>query len=289
MQKSPFDSPIDFREIYHCYKKSYDELTITDDYMFEKVMKNESICRRTVEVLLGIKISKIILHETQKQTDIDYESHGVRFDVYLEDETTIFEVEMQTTDEGNIPLRSRYYQSMIDVNSLKKGQKYKQIKSSVVIFICMFDPFKKDECVYTAKTILENYPEVNFNDRRQIKIYNVSAFEKLNAQRDKERRSLMEYFSTKEKGEKPSQLILDIENEIGTARHNQNWRQEYASYRMKMEDVFDVAQKAGFSEGYNSGIKTVAKTMLKEGDDLEKIARIVDLPVDEILKLKEGI
>ena len=56
---------------------------------------------------------------------------------------------MQTVINENIPKRSRYYQSMIDLNILEKGSDYRQLKKSFVIFICTFDLFGKGRHIYT--------------------------------------------------------------------------------------------------------------------------------------------
>lgn len=42
-------------------------------------------------------------------------------DIYVEDEEhTVYNLEMQSENTGNIPKRSRYYQSVIDLNLLEK-------------------------------------------------------------------------------------------------------------------------------------------------------------------------
>ena len=49
-------------------------------------------------------------------------AHGVRLDVYLNDENgTHYDIEMQTTNQKDIEKRIRYYQSTIDREVLGKG------------------------------------------------------------------------------------------------------------------------------------------------------------------------
>ena len=40
----------------------------------------------------------------------------------------------------NIEKRTRYYQSLIDIDQLEKNMDYRKIKESYIIFICTFDP-----------------------------------------------------------------------------------------------------------------------------------------------------
>ena len=56
---------------------------------------------------------------------------------------------MQNTDEMNLPQRSRYHQAEMDLSSLKPGQDFKELKPSVIVFICSFDPFGKGLYRYT--------------------------------------------------------------------------------------------------------------------------------------------
>ena len=56
---------------------------------------------------------------------------------------------MQNKNENNLPKRSRYYQSELDVTSLKPGETYNDLKPNYIIFICTFDPFGKGLYRYT--------------------------------------------------------------------------------------------------------------------------------------------
>ena len=65
--------------------KNYSELTLTDDYLFSQVMKDESVCKPFLEMLLEIKIAKIEYLQEQKELNLFPDSKGVRLDVYLEE------------------------------------------------------------------------------------------------------------------------------------------------------------------------------------------------------------
>ena len=38
---------------------------------------------------------------------------------------------------------------MIDLNLIEKGADYSELKETFIIFVCLHDPFKHNECVYT--------------------------------------------------------------------------------------------------------------------------------------------
>ena len=90
--------------------KPWEDLTITDDFMFCKVMSDTDICKELLEILLHIKIERLVFQEPQKSFKLTSESRGIRLDVYVKDSNRIFDIELQTTNERNLELRTRYYQ-----------------------------------------------------------------------------------------------------------------------------------------------------------------------------------
>ena len=42
-------------------QKKWESLTFTDDFIFSRVMHNETICRQVVELILGVRIGKIFI------------------------------------------------------------------------------------------------------------------------------------------------------------------------------------------------------------------------------------
>lgn len=130
--------------------KRFEELKLKDDFMFGVVMRNPKYCKPFLETILRIKISHIEYPKSQETIDIMADAKSVRLDVYVEDDkNTVYNIEMQTTLKDNLPKRMRYYQGMIDLNILEKGENYKNLKKSFVIFICTFDLFGLGRHVYT--------------------------------------------------------------------------------------------------------------------------------------------
>ena len=101
--------------------KRWEDLTITDDFMFCKVMSDPDICKELLEILLHIKIDRLVFQEPQKSFRLTSESKGIRLDVYVKYSNRIFDIELQTTNERNLELRTRYYQGVMDISELEKG------------------------------------------------------------------------------------------------------------------------------------------------------------------------
>ena len=131
-------------------RKKLEELTIVDDFMFGAVMRDPKRCKTLLEFILGVKIRKIEYLELQKELDIEYDAKGIRLDVYVEDENnTVYDLEIQTTRKKNLPKRTRYYQGIIDLNIIHRGEDYDKLKKSFINFICTYDPFGKSRYIYT--------------------------------------------------------------------------------------------------------------------------------------------
>ena len=172
--------------------KPWKDVTLTDDYLFSQIMKDEDFCKLFLEMLMGIKITKVLYLEAQKEVNLFPQTKGIRMDVYLEGDDEIYNIEMQTVHKTNLVKRMRYYHSAIDVDSLLRGNPYDQLKKSYVIFICNFDLCGDGLPVYESRTVWkQNGKEINDG---QVKIvYNTSAFEKAE---DPRLRALLQYLST---------------------------------------------------------------------------------------------
>ena len=114
----------------------WESLGIANDFIFGKVMQDAG--------LPDLEIDHIEYPETQKGIRPDVDAKSVRLDVYVKDgKGTVYDIELQAADTKELPKRSRYYQSMLDLQLIDKGQTYKKLKPSYVIFICPFDLLAK--------------------------------------------------------------------------------------------------------------------------------------------------
>ena len=130
-------------------QKEWEGLGISNNFIFTKVMQNPEICKEFLEMVLDIEIDYIEYPAIEKTVNISYESKGIRLDVYVaDDKHTIYNVEMQAADTKELPARSRYYQGVIDIELLERGENYDNLNTSYVIFICCFDIFKKGVSLY---------------------------------------------------------------------------------------------------------------------------------------------
>ncbi len=111
--------------------KEWEELTICDNFLFQKVMQNPRLCKRLIEKLLRIKVKNITYPDAEKTLEISPTQKGIRLDLYVETDTgVLLDIEMQAASKSIdwLPKRTRYYQAMIDLNVLGKGKDYIELK-----------------------------------------------------------------------------------------------------------------------------------------------------------------
>ena len=304
--------------------KTWEELTITDDFMFCKVMSDPALCKELLEILLHIKIDRLEFQESQKSLKLTPESRGIRLDVYVKDSNRIFDIELQTTNEKNLELRTRYYQGVMDIDELEKGELFSDMKESYIIFICMFDPFGADMPIYTVKQTFVENEKLIFDDKTHKIFYNVNAFEKLS--NDVETKAFLKYLCNHQS---TSKFTQSLEHAVYKNKGNQLWRKDYMTLaydlslatqkiagemaekmaremasKMAEEMAEEMAQKivenvvkeatektreegrsAGITQGAREAKLETAKSMRFRNISIDVIAECTGLSVEEIEKL----
>ncbi len=273
--------------------KPVELLTFTDDGMFQEVLHQENICSDLIERLLHVKVSRVEYPVLEKSIAPFYTTKGVRLDVYLKDEDKVIDIEIQCYRQPALGKRTRYYQSMIDIDSLMKGQPYPELKESYILFICKNDPFEKEKdkyyglpC-YTFQNICKENPLVNLNDKCVKVIYNASAYEQ---EKDDRIRDFLHYVFTGVAGE--DDFTKRLEAIVEKLKDDDKFRSDYAAMNLHDWDLTRRAEEAGREKGiqegsHNKAIET-AQNLLKEKVPPEVISRCVGLPPEEIQKIAEN-
>ena len=138
-------------------KKEWQDLTIADNFIFGKVLENDPVvCKQLLETILEFEIDEISYPEREKAFETRHDSKGIRLDVFVKtsDGRKMFDVEIQTSNNDNLAKRMRYYQGLIDNDSLEKGNHYWQLGTSYIIFVCTFDYFKRGYHFYKTTSCL---------------------------------------------------------------------------------------------------------------------------------------
>lgn len=239
--------------------KPVEQLVFSDDFMFGAVMRDPEICKGVLERLLQIKIAQIEYPELQKSISPFYTRKGVRLDVFVADSDKVFDVECQSYKVESIGKRTRYYQSMIDIDSLMKGASYSELKESFVIFICLDDPFDKDLPVYTFERTCKENKEIELGDKTHHLIFNAAAYDK------EEDPELKDFLSFVKNNTAQSDFTRGIANMVQTKKFEQTFINEYLAWNLHDQDIEKRGRLSMCIDLIKSGLLSITDAAKKLG------------------------
>ncbi len=210
----------------------WEELDISNDFLFGKVMQNPELCKELLQrILPDLEIERVEYPELQKSINIDMDARSVRLDVYVKDDKeVVYDIEMQVGNTKELPKRSRYYQGMIDLQLIDKGQHYRRLNRSYIIFISPFDLYEKGRHIYTFENICKEDNSISMGDET-VKIF-------LNADGtmddvSSELKAFLDYVA----GQKPRDSFVEkLEEAVREAKKNREWRHEYMTLLMRDQE-----------------------------------------------------
>lgn len=281
-------------EIEKSKAESWENMTLANNFLFCKIMSSDKdLCKELIELLLNVKIDRLEVPQSEKTLQESFDSKSVRFDVYANNETQVFDLEMQTTNRKNLPKRARYYQSAIDMGNLDEGMNYSRLKDSYVIFICLDDIFGSGLPVYHFENLCLNGKEaIKLNDRAFKVFFNASQCDKME---NKKKRNFFKFL----KGEETDDdFTARLREKVVTARKNKEWRRQYLMWSHAFDEEFEEARESGFatgrSEGFAEGERnariSAAENLLRMNIcSPEQIAEAEQLPIGEVLAIKDRL
>ena len=265
------------------------DIPLENDAMFAEVMRRKDLCIGLLETIFeGRRIRDIVYEdglspEAQKYIAFNPGNKSIRLDVFFEDGDTVYDIEIQKADKGNLPKRTRMYSSMMDANMLDKGLEYEELKDSYVIFICMFDPFEKGLARYTFRSICEEAEGLPLGDGRCIMFLNTKgSIGELGSDMD----AFFGYINGgvssigtgKDSGnefvERLDECVLDINGD-------EDWRQGYMKYELNLIEKY----KEGEAKGETNERNRMVKSFKEQGFPVEAIAKAANLSIEEVNRI----
>ncbi len=242
--------------------EGWERLTITNDFVFCKAMLNVDLCREVLEAILQVPIERIEYVGRQEVLDTDVQNKGVRLDVYVrDDEGTVYNVEMQSTDTYELPQRTRYYQALMALDQINRGEAYTKLKGTFVIFICGFDPFKDGRRVYLFENTCQGNPTIRLGDgARTVFLAATAPHENDVSDRLNE---LLDYVSS---GAVSGELSERLDAEVARVLDNKKWRLEYMIQQVREQLSFERGEASGFEKGEVIGLARGEQIGLEKGE-----------------------
>ena len=254
-------------------KKPFEQLTITDNYMFQTVMKNPERVRPLLEMILEKKIKKIVFIETEKTKNTGYKSRGIRCDVYIEDsESTVYDVEMQASKKRHLGKRFRYYQSAIDVDIVTKGDNVGKLKTSFIIFITTYDPFGKGLYVYPFDAVCIWDPSIVIKDAARWYVLNTTGTK--DAEGHEVSEDVKDMLSYMNGGLPESPYAKMLDEAVKDVKQSEERRLEYMTVYANVADEREVGN-------YSAYVKSVRDTTVTD-DMLIAVLKIEPKTINNI-------
>ena len=254
-------------------EEKWKQATLANNFVFYKVMRNHpEACKHLLEILLKIKIEKMNMR-SEETIELDYDSKGIRLDVFVKDSGRMYDVELQVTNTGELPERARYYQGVMDLDTLKAGQKYRELCDSHVIFICLEDVFHNGLPVSTFENICAEDGKTKLGDRAYKHFFIAPTCAKIID--DEEARSFFEFLISNRAG---NDFTTDLKDYVTDAKHNMQWRLQFMTWERQRAYDFDDGKKAGIQEAKLEG----AISFYKNGVSVDIIAKSLDMTVEQV-------
>ena len=250
------------------------DLNVIDGFLFKELIEDEDCNVRFSEMLLteflGENISVSHVVSERSFNGVDKDCHGIRLDAYIEGtgsgkSLTVYDLEpeVRRADKQDIPRRARFYSSLMDVNILQSGKRYRELPDLVTVFIMNYDPFDLGDMLYEAGTTLRSHPKFSYDDGiRRLFLFTRGKYKKSLGERGKRLRNLLRYMDSSvpenvvdPQTEELDQMVNKIKSKKGMGlRYMQWWEMIESAKEDAREEVREEAHKKGLAEGHEKGL-----------------------------------
>ncbi|MBQ9389498.1 MAG: Rpn family recombination-promoting nuclease/putative transposase [Synergistaceae bacterium] len=251
------EKEIDFAEIDRInrsfpFEQRWENLTLGNDFMFGKVFQDTGLCLELVKLILPeLNIERIERLEQQKSAKETFDTHGVRFDVYLHDDKgRIIVLEMQIANRKDLPRRARSYHSSADLDAreTEKHKTYDTMPEVIIVFICEFDPFGMGRNVYTFKNYCAEERNLMLDDGASTIFLNTKGKDKSISPGMK---AFLDFVGGKSSDDK---FVRRLEDRLSYAKHNWYWRANYVKDMLDRNSFAKECEERGIVIGEARGI-----------------------------------
>lgn len=221
-------------------------LGITDDLMFQNVMKDPVNCRMFLhEVFPDLDIQGLTVR-TQERIAFNKEEKFSVLDVLIKDSKgRRYDIEMQVAPQKDLDKRARYYMyKKMEGGFLHQGEGYGELTAVYVIFVLPFDPKGKGLKRYTFTYSAREDKSVELNDESEIIYLNSKGKKGSVSQGLEDFYSLMEGKNTTN-----SEFIKRIKKTMDNYRKTEEW----SEHVMNTEQIKEMALAQGVEQGLEQG------------------------------------
>lgn len=258
-----------YRETKEIFPENY-QFNLSDFALFLSVMKNKKAHEDVLSIILDepdlvlqeVKVEQVVLNRSGKR--------AIRLDAWaLDHKERQISTEMQNdTAHDDIRRRARYYQGLLDTPVLKsgKGIRYKNLPSTIIIFITQEDIFGKDIAKYTFYEQCEEIPGLLLGDGSKKIFLNMAS-----KNGKPELVSLLQYMKNTDLDNPDIMVhdrrIVELDNIVKEVQQSEEWE----AVKMNILEI-------GLEKGRNQGeqyFALLAEKLLRDSraDDLLKATK----------------
>ena len=267
-----------------------------NDFVFKKIFgQNKELLKSLLQsILTDMKIEVIdVVEEAIVEKDL-LENKDMRLDILatLEDGTKV-DIEMQVKNYYNTVERSFAYLSGEMHKAIKRKQEYAIVSKVVGIWITDYDVFEKENEPYHEKIYLtRNNSKKKATDKIEMHYIQLPKFKR----KCKRIETLLEKWLTFINHENLEEIKMINDEKIKEAQEKLEYLSSDEATRrlaqMREQGILDrkLALGGAYMQGKTEGEKNkqieIAKEMIKEGIEIEKVIKIIKLTKEEIENLK---
>lgn len=255
------------------------EFNLSDFALFLSVMKNPKAYKCVLSIfmeepdieLAEVKVEQVVLNKVGKR--------AIRLDAWAKTtDNRQINMEMQNnTDNDDVRKRSRYYQSMLDTPILKSGKetRYKNLPSTVIIFITQEDIFEKDLAKYTFTEQCKEIEGLELEDGTTKIFLNMTS-----KNGSQELISLLQYIK-ETRIDNPNIIvkdsrILELDNIVQEVKASEEWE------AVKM-NILEIGIESGKAKQLINSVENVVENL---GVSVEEACKILETSVEEFENAK---
>lgn len=244
------------------------KLCLFDDILMSQVFQKKSCAEYLLRTILDNK--ELVVTDVKTQSVIgNLHGRGVRLDILAYDKNTQYNVEVQRANEGASPLRARYNSSMLDANALEKGEDFKNLPTTYIIFITENGACCKGKPVRFARRMWEDGEE--FGDHTYI-VYVNGQYNGNDALGD-----LMHDFHCTD----PKDMVTELANEVDYYKNEDKGVSKLSDI---LEKTFAEGRAEGRAEGLSAFISVLTEMKVSPSVIVSKIAEKYGMSEDEASK-----
>ena len=231
-------------------RKSMQDLDLINSFLFRALTENPEhakfIAKLVIERATGRKVEQISVVSEKALTGIDLGRHGICMDLYVEEYegercARVYDIEPNNYGADELPMRSRYSQTLTDVKLLEAGQSYRKLPNYISIWILPYDPFGQNRMLYTVKNFVAEDTQIVYNDGA-LKLFLYTGGESGGNERLKD---MLRYFAESDEENAVDPELSQLHDFVQKVRDNRKVGEQF----MTLQDYLDNEIKRGVEEG----------------------------------------